>query len=84
MAQAKTLPKLCRALQRLVVGHVAVRLRHGQPPFRDVRRAPDKYWMMFRLSRLTLPAPMFKIGTLRSHGIIVAPPEVRIAVPSAA
>lgn len=84
VAQAKTLPKLCRALQQLVLGHVAVRLRHGQQPFRDVPRAPDKYWTMFRLSRLTLPAPMFKVGVLRSHGIVVAPPEVRIAVPSAA
>ena len=62
VAQAKTLPTLCRALQLLVVGHVAVRLRHGQQPFRDMPRAPEKYWTMFRQSRLVLPAPMFKLS----------------------
>jgi len=84
VAQAKTLPTLCRALQQLVVGHVALRLRHSQQPFRDVPRAPEKYWTMFRQSRLTLPAPLFKLGVLRSHGFIVGPPQIRIAVPSAA
>src|SRR5438874_4422498 len=83
VAQAKSLPKLCRALQQLIVGHVVVRLRHGQQPFRDLPRAPAKYWTMFQ-SRLVLPAPMFKLGMLRSHGVVVAPPQVRIAVPSAA
>jgi hypothetical protein len=84
VAQAKSLPKLCRALQQLVVGHVAVRLRHNQQPFRNLPRAPAKYWTMFRQSRLALPAPMFKLGALRSRGVVVAPPQVRIAVPSAA
>jgi len=84
VAQAKSLPKLCRALQQLIVGHVVVRLRHGQQPFRDLPRAPAKYWTMFRESRLALPAPMFKLGALRSHGVVVAPPQIRIAVPSVA
>jgi hypothetical protein len=84
VAQAKSLPQLSRALQRLIAGHVAVSLRHKQQPFRDLPRAPEKYWTMFRRSRLALPAPMFKLGALRSHGVIVAPPEVRIAAPSAA
>ena len=84
VAQAKSLPKLCRALQELVVGHVAVRLRHGQQPFRDLPRAPAKYWAMFRDSRLAIPAPMFKLGTLKTGGVVVAPPQIRIAVPSAA
>jgi len=35
-------------------------------------------------SRLKLPAPMFKLGVLRSRGVVVAPPQVRIAAPSAA
>lgn len=84
VAQAKTLPKLCRALQQLVVGHVAVRLHHGQRPFRDLPRAPAKYWAMFRGSRLTIPAPMFKLAALKTRGVVVAPPQVRIAVPGAA
>ena len=84
VAQAKSLPKLYQALQQLIVGHVVVRLRHGQQPFRDLPRAPSKYWTMFRESRLALPAPMFKLGALRSHGVVVAPPQIRIAVPSVA
>jgi hypothetical protein len=84
VAQAKNLKQLSRALQRLIVAHVAVRLRHKQPPFRDLPRAPEKYWAMFRRSRLNLPAPMFKISAFRSRGIVVAPPRVRVAAPSAA
>ena len=56
----------------------------AKSPFRDLPRAPAKYWTMFRQSRLALPAPMFKLGALRSHGVVIAPPQVRIAVPSAA
>ncbi|PYN26573.1 MAG: hypothetical protein DMD99_05195 [Candidatus Rokuibacteriota bacterium] len=84
VVQAKSLQQLSRALQRLIIGHVAVRARHKQQPFRDLPRAPEKYWAMFRRSRLKLPAPMFKLGVLKSHGVIVAPPQVRIAAPSAA
>ena len=84
VAQAKTLQQLSRALQRLIVGHVAVRLHHKQQPFRDLPRAPEKYWTMFRQSRLALPAPMFRLGALRSRGVVVAPPQIRIAAPSAA
>ncbi len=84
VAQAKSLQQLSRALQRLIVGHVAVRLHHKQQPFRDLPRAPEKYWAMFRWSRLKLPAPMFKLVALRSHGVVVAPPQARVAAPSAA
>ena len=84
VAQAKSLPKLCRALQVLVVGHVAVRLDHGQRPFRNLPRAPARYWEMFRDSRLAIPAPMFKLAALKARGVVVAAPQVRIAVPSAA
>ncbi len=84
LAQAKSLPKLCRALQQLLLGHVAVRLHHKQRPFRDLPRAPEKYWAMFRQSRLPIPAPMFKLSALKSRGIVVAPPRIRIAAPRAA
>jgi hypothetical protein len=84
VVQAKSLQQLSKALQRLIVGHVAVRLRHKQQPFRDLPRAPEKYWAMFRRSRLTLPAPMFRLGALKSHGVVVAPPQIRVAAPSAA
>jgi hypothetical protein len=84
VVQAKSLQQLSRALQKLIVGHIVVRLRHEQQPFRDLPRAPEKYWAMFRQSRLKLPAAMFKLGVLRSRGVVMAPPQVRIAVPSAA
>jgi hypothetical protein len=64
VAQAKSLERLSRALQRLLVAHVAVRQHHKQQPFRDLPRAPEKYWAMFRRSRLKLPAPMFKLSTI--------------------
>jgi hypothetical protein len=72
------------AFQLFLVGHIAVRLRHNQQPFHDLRRAPEKYWAMFRRSRLRLPAPIFKLGVLKSHGVVVAPPQIRVAAPSAA
>jgi hypothetical protein len=84
VAQAKSLPRLCLALQQLIMGHVALRIHHKQQPFRDLPRAPEKYWAMFRRSRLALPAPMFKLSALKSHGVVVAPPQIRIAAPSAA
>jgi hypothetical protein len=82
--QAKNLQQLSRALQKLIVGHIVVRLSHKQQPVRDLPRAPEKCWAMFRRSRLKLPAPMFKLGVLRCRGVVVAPPQVRIAAPSAA
>jgi hypothetical protein len=84
VVQARTLPQLSRALQLFLVGHIVVRLHHNQRPFHDLRRASEKYWAMFRQSRLRLPAPMFKIGVLKSNGVVVAPPQIRIAAPSAA
>jgi len=84
VVQAKTLRQLSRNLQLFVAGHIAVRVRHEQRPFQDFRRAPERYWAMFRRSRLKLPAPMFKLGALKSHGVVVEPPQIRIAAPSAA
>jgi hypothetical protein len=84
IVQAKNLKQLFRALQKIIVGHIAIRLRYDQQPFHDLPRAPEKYWAMFRRSRLELPAPMFKLRVLRSHGIVVAPPRVRVATANAA
>ena len=84
MVQAKNLKQLFRALQKIIVGHIAIRLRYHQQPFHDLPRAPEKYWAMFRRSRLELPAPMFKLRVLRSRGIVVPPPRVRIATANAA
>jgi len=84
VVQAKTLQQLSRNLQLFVAGHIALRVQHAQQPFQDLRRAPDKYWAMFKRSRLKLPAPMFKLGVLKSNGVVIEPPQIRIAAPSAA
>lgn len=84
VAQAKSLTRLVKALERLIVGHIAVRLRHKQQPFRDLPRAPAKYWTLFRRSRLVLPAPTFRVETSRGRTAVVAAPEVRIAALNAA
>ena len=84
VAQAKDLPRLFRALERLIVGHIVLRLRHGQRPFRDLRPAPPKYRALFRRSRLVLPARMFRSQMLRRRGVIITAPELRIAALEAA
>src|SRR5256885_13186895 len=84
VAQAKSLPRLVKALERLLVSHITVRLRHKQQPFRDLPRAPAKYWTLFRRSRLVLPAPTFRVGGSRGRDVVVAAPEVRIAALDAA
>ena len=84
VAQAKSLPQLVKALERLLVSHIAVRLRHKQQPFRDLPRAPAKYWTLFRRSRLALPAPTFRVEGSRGRDVVVAAAEVRIAALDAA
>ena len=46
-AQARTLPQLYRAIDRLIRRHVAVRDKHGFRAFEDLPRAPQKYREMF-------------------------------------
>jgi hypothetical protein len=83
-AQAKSLSQLNKAFHRLIIGHVALRLRHKQRPFQGLPRAPQKYWVMFQRSKLSLPAQMFPVNGLKTRGVVVAPPVVRVAPPAAA
>jgi hypothetical protein len=84
VAQAKSLPKLSRAFHQLIMGHIAVRIRHKQQPFEGLARAPQKYWKMFQRSRLALPTEMFSLNGVKKHGFVVRPPELRVAPPTAA
>src|SRR5262245_13515907 len=77
--QAKTLLGLNRAFQQLIIGHIAIRLRHNQRPFEGLRRAPKKYWAMFERSKLPLPAQMLNVNGRKSHGPIIARSIIRVA-----
>ena len=80
-AQARTLPELYRALDRLIRGHIAVRRRYKQRPFEDLPPAPQKYREMFERSKIQLPTQLVR---LEADGIVVPPPEVRVAAPTTA
>ena len=84
VAQAKSLPKAVSRAARTGRRPCRRAFAPWSATFRDLPRAPAKYWAMFRDSRLAIPAPMFKLGALKTRGVVVAPPQVRIAVPSAA
>ncbi len=76
--QAKTLPSLYARLHRMIVGHIAVRLAHGQQPFEDLPPAPRKYRDMFDRSKITLPSEMFNFS-VKSRALKIPPPTVRVA-----
>src|SRR5947207_2460996 len=78
VVQAKTLPSLHVRLYRMIVGHIAVRLAHGQQPFDDLPPAPRKYREMFKRSRLTLPPQMFRFSA-RNRAFKIPRPNVRVA-----
>jgi hypothetical protein len=75
--QAKTLEALCHDLDRLIVGHIAIGLEHGFDALAAVRRAPQKYWEMFRRSRIELPPHALRFKPKR-RGVTVRPPQIRI------
>src|SRR5713226_5700804 len=81
--QARTLPQLYKSLNRLILGHIAVRLRHNQRPFESLPPAPRKYWDMFQCSKIPLPVNAMNFQPVRSNGFVVPPPEVRVAPPNA-
>ncbi|MBI3637156.1 MAG: hypothetical protein HY216_13250 [Candidatus Rokubacteria bacterium] len=75
---AKTLPELRYAIELMVVGHVAICLEHGLKPFSKRRRAPAKYWALFRQSKIPLPTEKCHLIP-RKRGVPIPIPEIRIA-----
>jgi len=72
--QAKNLDDLRYDLERMIVGHIAVSLANGLKPFRNGRRAPEKYWAMFRRSKISLPSIKFSLGlteAVRGSGMLI-------------
>jgi hypothetical protein len=76
--QARNLDDLLYDLERMIVGHIVLSLENGVKPLRNGRRAPEKYWLMFRRSKIALPRPRFGAKTKR-RGIRVPTPEIRVA-----
>jgi hypothetical protein len=76
--QAKNLDDLRYDLERMIVGHIAVSLANGLKPFRNGRRAPEKYWAMFRRSKISLPQQSFGLRT-KKRGVKIPTPEIRVA-----
>ncbi len=80
--QAPSLDELYKGLHRLILGHIAVRLHHNQQPFEGLPRAPRKYWNMFARSKIPLSARKSFVP-VKTDGLVVPPPEVRVAQPTA-
>jgi hypothetical protein len=76
--QAKSLDALRLDLERMIIGHVEVSFAHGLKPFANRRRAPAKYWTLFRRSRIILPPQRLGIKVKR-RGVTIPIPEIRVA-----
>lgn len=76
--QARSLEALRFDLERMIVGHVAISLENGLKPFANLRRAPEKYWTLFRRSKITLPEQRFGIK-IKQRGVKIPTPEIRVA-----
>lgn len=76
--QAKSLDDLRYDLERMIVGHIAVSLANGLKPFRNGKRAPEKYWMMFKRSKICLPQQSFGLK-IKKRGVKIPTPEIRVA-----
>ena len=82
--QARTLPRLYESLRTLILGHIAVRLHHNQRPFEGLKPAPPEYWEMFQRSKIPLSDETRSFTPVKSNGLVVAPPKLRVAPPEAA
>jgi len=76
--QAKKLDDLRYDLERMIVGHIAISLENGLKPFRNIRRAPEKYWTMFEQSKISLPQQSFGLR-IKKRGVKIPTPEIRVA-----
>ena len=85
-AQGKTLDDCLYELERLVVGQIAISIENGLDPLRGLNPAPRRFWDWFEHSKIPLPAARFQFTAdeLDRHGVVVEPPQIRIAQPQAA
>jgi len=80
-AQGPTVDDCLYEFERLVVGHIAISLEHGLEPFKGLQPAPEKFWTLFEQSRIPLHATRvsFSGKELDRAGVVVGPPEIRVA-----
>ena len=85
-AQGKTLDDCLYELERLVVGHIAIGVEHGLEFLRGLKPAPRRFWEWFERSRIPLSAARFPFTAddLDRYGVVVEPPQIRVAQPQAA
>lgn len=85
-AQAKTLEDCLYELERLVIGHIAIAVENGLEPFQNLKSAPARFWQWFEESKIPLatPPPSFTAEELTRGGVVVQPPQIRVAQPQAA
>ena len=85
-AQGKTLDDSLYELERLVVGHIAISVENGLAPLQGLPRAPQQFWDWFERSKIPLPTAPFPFSAedLDRHGVVVEPPQIRVAQPHAA
>jgi len=76
-AQAPTLRQLYRRLYRAIVGHIAVRRAHGMEPYADLPPVPEKYWEMYKRSKVPLPLQVIRVPSERAKAKISV--EMKVA-----
>jgi hypothetical protein len=86
VAQAKTLQDCLYEFERLVAGHIAIAIANGLEPFQGLTRAPARFWQWFERSKIPLATtpPSFTAEDFDRSGVVVEPPEIRVAQPQAA
>lgn len=85
-AQAKTLEDCLYQLERLVIGHIAISVENGLEPLQGLKAAPRRFWEWFERSKIPLSAARFSFTAddLDRRGVVVEPPQIRVAQPQAA
>ncbi len=76
--QAKSLDDLRYDLERIIASHIVISLKSGLKPFENIPRAPERYWEMFRRSKISLPPQAFGFR-LDDQQVELPTPEVRVA-----
>jgi hypothetical protein len=77
-AQARNLEGLLADLERTILGHMAICVENNLKPFSMLRRAPKKYWDLFRRSKICLPPQTFGFKVSR-RAVTLPRPEIRVA-----
>ena len=85
-AEGKTLDDCLYQLGRTVIGHVAISAENDLEPFHGLKRAPQRFWDWFEQSKIPLTGalPVFTGDELTRQGVIIEPPDIRVAQPHAA